>query len=654
MAIVKMHKLSLISLEKQKEQLIDTLMKLGVVEINTLDPQSLDDEYSKMIANDGDEQLVLEIESNMAKIKAAIDYLGKYDNRKKGLFDSKSQIEVEKYQDVINNQNDIWNVVTQIGKLDGELVALRAEENRTENLIASLEPWKSLDMEVDTPSTRNVTFLTGTIPAMVNVENLEQELYAAVPESYLEVINSDRDQSYLFVTYYSKREEEAMGLLKGYGFSKVVFKELTGTIGENIAKAKETLKTIWVRRDEIEKRIAAFADEIESLEVLYDHYAIQRDRAKVLERLVRTDKTFMLEGWLPAQESERVKQEILKQYDCLLEIIEPKKGEQHPILLKNHPLVEPFEIITEMYSLPNANELDPNPYMAPFYFLLFGIMIGDAAYGIILALATGYVIMKFKPQGMAGKLLKLIFLGGISTFFWGALFGSWLGDLVYVVTGGAYTIPPLWFNPMDDPMKMLIFSFAFGAVHIFVGMGLKAYMLIRDGKPLDALFDIGAWYLIIPGLVMMFAGGTIGTIGKYTAIVGALMIVLTAGRAEKNIFKKLTSGLGSLYGISGYLSDILSYSRLLALGLATGVIASVINTIGTLFGFNLFGILVLTVMLIIGTIFNIAINALGAYVHASRLQYVEFFGKFFEGGGKAFQPFKIKTKFIKLIGTGGK
>ena len=654
MAIVKMQKIFLLSLVKEKQQLIDTLMKLGVVQINTLDPQALDDEYAKLIVNDGNEQLVQEIEDKMARIKAVIDYLGKYDSRKKGLFSSGRPVEIEKYQDLVNHQNEIWQVVEQISKLDEELVALRSEENRTENLIASLEPWKPLDVEVDTPSTKNVTFLTGTTPAMVNMDNLAQELAATVPEIYLNVINSDRDQNYLFIAYLKKREDEVMGLLKAHGFSKVVFKDLSGTIADNLVKAQATLKTIADRRQAIEQRIAAFAGEIEKLEILYDHYAIQRDKTKVLERLAKTDKTFMLEGWVPAEESEKVKREIEKQYDCLLEIKEPEKGEQYPILLKNHPLVEPFEIVTEMYSLPNANEIDPNPFMAPFFFLLFGIMIGDAAYGIILALVTGYVIKKFKPQGMAGKLLKLLFFGGISTFFWGAMFGSWLGDLVSVVSGGSYNIPPLWFNPMDDPMKMLIFSFAFGAVHIFVGMGLKGYMLIRDGKPLDALFDIGSWYLLIPGLVMMFAGGIIGTIGKYTAIIGALMIVLTGGRNEKNIFKKLTGGLGSLYGISGYLSDILSYSRLLALGLATGVIASVINTIGTLFGFNFFGITVLIVLLIFGTVFNIAINALGAYVHASRLQYVEFFGKFFEGGGKAFQPFKINTKFIKLTNTGGK
>jgi V/A-type H+-transporting ATPase subunit I len=381
---------------------------------------------------------------------------------------------------------------------------------------------------------------------------------------------------------------------------------------------------------------------------LYDHFKIQKDRTKVLEKLVRTEKTFLLEGWLPAEESERVRQEIIKHYDCVLDIREPEKDEQHPILLKNHPLVEPFEVITEMYSLPNANEVDPNPVMAPFFFLFFGLMIGDAAYGLIMALATGLIVKIFKPQGMAGKLLKMICLGGISTLLWGALFGSWFGDLVYVVTGGAYTISPIWFNPLDDPMRLLIFSFILGAIHIFVGMGVKGYMLIREGKPLDALFDIGSWYLLIPGLAAMAVGGVVGTIGKYTALAGVLMLLVTQGRGEKNILKRLMSGLGSLYGITGYFSDILSYSRLLALGLATGVIASVINTMGTLFGLNLFGIIVLAIVLVIGTIFNIAINALGAYVHTSRLQYVEFFGKFYEGGGKPFKPFKINTKFTKL------
>jgi len=263
----------------------------------------------------------------------------------------------------------------------------------------------------------------------------------------------------------------------------------------------------------------------------------------------------------------------------------------------------------------------------------------------------------FTKNAGAPKLLRFgtptfivepIFFGGISTFIWGALFGGWFGNIVEAVTSGTYTIPPIWFNPMEDPMRLLIWSFIFGGIHIFVGMGLKAYMLIRDGKVFDAIFDIGSWYLVLLGLVMLAAGGVIGIIGKYMALAGAITLVLTQGRDQKNIVKRLFSGILSLYNVTGFLSDILSYSRLLALGLATGVIATVINTMGTLFGLDVGGIIIFIIVLIIGTVFNVLINALGAYVHASRLQYVEFFGKFYEGGGKAFEPFKIKTKYTNL------
>jgi V/A-type H+-transporting ATPase subunit I len=646
MAIVNMDKLALIGLERDKEKLIETLMKLGVVEVSAM--ETSDEEWSQLVVQDGDEEVVSQLETKLAQIKSALAYIGKYDTRQKGLFEPKRLVDKQQYNLVVENQQAIWQVVEQISRLDEQLGLLRAEENRLRNFAASLEPWRELEIPVETVSTRNVTFLLGTVPAIVEVDKLEEELCETVPESYLQLINSDRDQSYLFIAYYNKREEDALGILKNSGFSKVAFKELTGTIKENLDKANQRLKAIETTRAEIEKKLAAFSGEIENLEILYDHYQVQRDRKKVLNKMVKTDKTFMFEGWLPREESARVEKEISERYDCILDIRESEKGEEHPILLKNHPLVEPFEVITELYSLPSSKDIDPNLFLAPFYFVFFGLMVGDAGYGLLMALATGIFIKKFKPQGMAGKLLKLIFLGGISTFLWGVMFGGWFGDLVDAVTSGTYTIPPLWFNPLDDPMRLLTWSFIFGGIHIFVGMGLKGYMLIKDGKPLDALFDIGSWYIFLIGLVMLIGGGLIATIGKYMALTGAAMLILTQGRNEKNIFKRLITGVLSLYNVTGFFSDVLSYSRLLALGLATGVIASVINAIGTLFGFSVGGIIILVIVFIVGTVFNILINVLGAFVHASRLQYVEFFGKFYEGGGKAFEPFKINTKFTNL------
>jgi V/A-type H+-transporting ATPase subunit I len=237
------------------------------------------------------------------------------------------------------------------------------------------------------------------------------------------------------------------------------------------------------------------------------------------------------------------------------------------------------------------------------------------------------------------------------------MFGGYFGDFIPVAAKTLFNkdivVNAVWFNPIQEPMTLLVFSLILGAIHLFVGMGIKAYILIKDGRPVDALCDIFLWYVLLIGLVLFGIGGSVSAglaiAGKYMSIVGALGILFTAGRAKKGIVGKLLGGLGSLYGITSYLSDVLSYSRLLALGLATGVISQVINTLGSMAGGGIGGAIVMLVAFVIGHTFNLAINVLGTFVHASRLQYVEFFGKFFEGGGIAFNPFNKKTKYVEII-----
>ncbi|WP_094549090.1 V-type ATP synthase subunit I [Petroclostridium xylanilyticum] len=648
MAIVKMDKISLIGLETDKEQIIESLMKMGIVEITNIEQKGSEEEWVQFVAKDGDEGEVSRIEADISRVRSALDYLVRYDTRKKGLFEPKRKISRDQFNRIVHNENSIWHAVDQISHYTEQLSSLRSEENRLLNLIATLEPWKSLAVPVDTTSTRFTTVSLGVVPAIVDTEKLKQDLYEQVPESYLDVINADKDQSYLFVIYYSSLEEEAMKVLKTYGFTKVAFKDLEGTIEENILKAANEIKDIEAEREKVERNIAALANEKDNLEVLHDYLMVQRDRKKALSRMVKTDKVFMLEGWLPEESGEKVRDYITQQWDCVVDIQKPDKEEEYPVLLRNHSLVQPFELITELYSLPSFKGIDPNLFMAPFYFVFFGLMVSDAGYGLVMALITGIILARYKLEGLAHKLIKLLFLGGISTFIWGVMFGGWFGDILPVITQGAFSIPPLWFNPLEDPMRLLTWAFIFGAIHLYTGMALQAYKFIRDGKWLDALFDVGFWYIFLTGFPLWILGGTIGTIGKYMVIAGAVLLVLTQGRTQQGIVKKLLSGVLSLYNVTGFLSDVLSYSRLLALGLATGVIATVINTMGSLFGFNIVGIIILIIVFIGGHTFNILINALGAYVHSSRLQYVEFFGKFYEGGGKAFEPLKINTKYIQL------
>ena len=347
---------------------------------------------------------------------------------------------------------------------------------------------------------------------------------------------------------------------------------------------------------------------------------------------------------------------MLDKNECYYEISEPIKNEETPIMLKNNKFASPFEAVTVMYSMPLATEVDPTPIMAPFYFLFFGLMLSDAAYGIILSLACFALLKKFKLEGTMKKMVTMFFWCGISTFFWGALFGGWFGDAVAVFSktflGREIVINPIWIDPLQEPMTLLIFSLILGAIHMFVGMGMQAYMLIKNGKALDALFDVGLWYMLLIGLVLFGVGSMItpalSSVGKWMALIGAVGIVVTGGRNKKG-FGKITGGFGSLYGITNYLSDVLSYSRLLALGLATGVVAKVVNILGSLAGSGVVGIIVFIAVFLFGTVFNLAINALGAYVHSCRLQYVEFFGKFYTGGGKPFEPFVGKTKFVKIV-----
>ncbi|NSW90532.1 MAG: V-type ATP synthase subunit I [Firmicutes bacterium] len=650
MAIVKMHKVSIIGLERDKAEILENLMNIGVLDVSDIGSKASSEEWTEMVNSDGQEEEVLKLESDIEKVKSALEYLSLYDKRKKAFFKPKRVIDASIYGEIIEDKEKLWSVVEEINKLDEKLTALKTEKNRLENFINTLEPWKSVEIPVDLTSTRTTGIMFGVVPVTVDTKQMISDIEKEIQECYIQLVNTDKDQAYLQIIFHNSREEELIKSLKQSGFNRVTF-DIKGTVKENIDTSVINIEKIEAEREKLKEAIAEYVNQRNNLEVLYDYLNIQRDKKAVLGRLLRTDKVFILEGWVPDHAVKIFKNDVAKNWhwDCIVDIREPGQEEEYPILLENNRFVEPFELVTELYSLPKPTGIDPNPFMAPFFFIFFGLMVSDAGYGLLMALATAFVLYKFKPGETVGKLLKLLFWGGVSTFIWGALFGGWFGDIVEKVSSGNFKLEPLWFNPLTDPMKLLLWSFIFGGIQLYVGMGLKGYNLIREGKVLDAVFDIGFWYILLTGLALLLVGGNAAIIGKYMSITGVILLILTQGRHEKNIVKKLIKGVVSLYNAVGFMSDVLSYSRLLALGLATGVIASVINTIGTLLGFSLPGIIVLIFAFVIGHIFNILINALGAFVHSSRLQYVEFFSKFYEGGGKPYKPFKINTKYINIV-----
>ena len=345
--------------------------------------------------------------------------------------------------------------------------------------------------------------------------------------------------------------------------------------------------------------------------------------------------------------------------------------ENAPVKLKNNKLAEPAQGILTMYAAPSKADIDPTPVLAFFFYFFFGMMFSDAGYGVLMVLATGLMIKLFKPDKKMRNNLKLFQYCGISTTLWGLVFGSIFGDapaaMAKLFTGNEFVmahsisnmadptpaiLPWPIIDPQKDALTLMIISIAFGLVHILVGMGCKFIVCFRQKDYAGAFFDTGLWMLMLVGFAILAAGmittPVLMTVGAVIAIACAVGLVLTQGRGKKGIVGKLIGGVASLYSITSYISDLLSYSRLLALGLTTGVMAQVFNMLATMMGTNVLGIVFMVVIFLLGHLINIGLNALGAYVHTMRLQYVEMFSKFYEGGGKEFEPFSLNSKYIKI------
>ncbi|MEG2074060.1 MAG: V-type ATPase 116kDa subunit family protein, partial [Angelakisella sp.] len=509
----------------------------------------------------------------------------------------------------------------------------------------SLLPWSDYKVPLGETETKTCYIRLMTFPVATDIEATEKEL-AENATAILYKVGSDKDQHFAVLITYKSDLSAAEDLLRQRGASRVNFAELSSTPSEEIAACTKQIEHTETEISEAEQALKMLAKSGDILKLVFDSVQTEIECKRAEQKLLHTQETCLMGAWIPVRKKEKV-EKLLEQYTCFYHYEKPQNEEETPILLKNNKWIAPFESVTEMYSLPSSNSIDPNPFMAPFFFLFFGMMLSDAGYGLIL-LIGGLIGSKLMNDS---KLMKMLGYCGLSTIFWGILYGSYFGDAIPQIARTFFNVEiaiPTLIDPLKDPITILILSFAFGIMHVFVGMGLKAYLMVKRGHPWAAFFDVGMWYFVIIGLLLLLAGGILGTIGQFMAIGGAVGLVLTQGRDKKNIFMKAASGVLSLYDITGYFSDVLSYSRIMALGLATGVIASVVNTMGTMPGKSFIGVIAFILVFVFGHLLNFAINALGSYVHTSRLQYVEFFGKFFEGGGGVFMPLRANTKYVNI------
>ncbi len=644
--ILKMQKLTLIGFLADKESLLRDLMKKKCVQIDGA--QNIRDyESISQITMPGVAQ-TYELEQELAKFTSAIRAVSPYEEKaglfaKKELTDFSTMLDKSLYQESVQLRDEINKIVKQIAEQ-------KSTSSRSQLQITALEPWKDLNLDLSTTQTKSTALMYLTCAADVNLEEFEKQLQEATSLCYLHKVSSSPEVTCLILLYHKDAQDAVMDVVKCYNTNRPDFSAIHGTAAENISSLKNTIEACKQEEEKLTEQLKVAATSSKILKTGFDMVTLQIDDQKVRENIFQTQSVFALTGWITENDVDKVKK-VLEKYPCYYTMTQPDKEDEPPVKLKNSKFVEPYEMITEMYSLPTPDGIDPTPMLTPFFILFFGMMLADAGYGIIIFLLCLIGLKVLKPdEGALKNAMKIGTACGLSTIFWGAMYGGWFGNLISQISeswfGKAVSIPMV-LDPLNNPMSVMILSFVLGAVHLFTGMGIKIYMLAKRGHLLDGLMDIGLWYVLLIGLPMLAIPAT-ASVGKVLAIGGALGLILTQGRHEKNILMKLVKGVMSLYDITSYLSDVLSYARILALGLAGGVIANVVNMMGTMPGLNILGVIAFVLIFAFGHIFNLAISGLGAYVHTSRLQYVEFFGKFYEAGGKPFKPFKANTKYTLI------
>ena len=640
MAIVKMKKLRVVAMAEQKDALLEGLMRLGCVEISAPDA-ALSDPALAALLERGTSRLT-ETRTSLADARAALAAIKRYGKAKDGLFIRRSPVSLKEFSGgerleqgaaACRHINEALQVISRV----------QAEEERLLSARASLLPWQSLDLPLEMGGTDHTLFRLGVCPGSTDTGAVRNALGGADAAAELYEISGDRQQKYLLAVFHREDEEKVQDTLRPFNFSAVAFPNLTGTAKENLRRLDELLAENRARREGAERAIRESASQQDALRLYADHLAARETEDGGAERLLTDGTILYFEGWAPA-EKEAAVGAFLDSLDCAWETADPREEEypEVPVQLKNNAVTRPLNMVTEMYSLPAYDNVDPNPLMAPFFILFYGIMLADMGYGLLMIAAGLYVTRKYHPKGTMGHMFGLATLCGISTFFMGALTGGFFGDfltqLVKLTTGGDFALPAL-FTPLNDTLMILIGAMVLGLIQIITGMAISFIRKIRRGRILDAVWEEGTWWTVFLGIALMALGIT-----NWVLYLGLVMIVVGSGWNARG-FGKVTAIFGSLYNhITGYFGDILSYSRLMALMLAGSVIAQVFNTLGAIPG----NVVVFVIISMAGNALNFALNLLGCYVHDLRLQCLEYFGKFYEDGGKPFRPLAANTKYVDI------
>lgn len=661
MAVCKVKKVNLFTHIEFKDKIIEELQQAGCIQITNVTAKL---ETPDLLTYK--EIKTSEIDSALSKIKYCIDYLSNYKDKAKRF--NKSLAGLRDTYDcgklaLLFTQFDYENIYRKCKELDRALAELKSRENHIEGIKDQLTEWKELNIKIqDLEGTKNTKLILGFIASKDYIPCLE-EIKKIGKEIDIKKFGEDKKPCKIMIIYIPEYHLPLNKILGKYNFEYFKFPpELKGTPTEVIKNISKEFKDIGKKRGKIVKASRKLYKNNLSLYIAFDHLFISKNKKDIEKYFKQTKNVIILEGWILEKDINSLKKRLFKKYhEIEIFFSDPKENEDIPVALSNNKIIKPFEVITELYGIPQYKEFDPTPLLMPFFFIFFGMCLSDAGYGLIVAGLFYFGARKFKVGGMAKKFFNLLILGGLSSFIAGAFMGSWLGNTLDFLPHQIIFIRNILLdkvaliNPINNPMPILIFSLILGIIQIYTGIITKFIDNIKDKKLTDGLMDQGSWLLLITGFLIFGIADIfslsklIVSLSKCMIIGGVLSIVFSQGRTNKNIFKRIGTGILALYNVIGYLSDVLSYSRLFALGLATSIIAVVVNTLVLLVkDIPYIGFIFVILIYFGGHLFNIVISALSAFIHSARLQYVEFFTKFYQGGGTAFNPFKIETKYVKI------
>ncbi|MBR2547868.1 MAG: V-type ATP synthase subunit I [Eubacterium sp.] len=671
MAVLKMRRISITALKKDRKPILEKLQALGIMEMHQIEPEG----FEKVDTRE-DRQV---FDNNVRLTEQALDVLESYSPEKASVLSSlegKELIDKADYVETGSKAAVVLETGRYIISLSKEISEKKAVCQRLAARAEQLKPWKLLGTPLSgtAQETEKTALLLGTVPPDLTqdkiyevMESADQDDEADPVPCVVDILEEDNDAKYISVICMKENVPEIEDALRGAGFAKPSA-ETESAPAEEIKKIESDIKKEEQDIERLSSEIAGLAEYREDIRRLGDYYRMRSGKYEIIADLPETEDAFIVSGYVDERHVEIINKVIGDKYDCNIDVDEISEDEDVPTVLENNRFSSSMEGVVQSYGLPGRHEFDPTTIMSFFYVFFFGLMLSDAAYGLVMTVVCALLLWKYKrmDQGMK-KQLKLFMFCGISTTFWGIMFGGYFGDAITVVAETFFdktvTVPALWFVPLEDPMRLLIWCLAFGVVHLFVGLAIKGYEELRDGKTLDFFCDVVLWYVFLIGLLLMLIPSEIfrsisqidisfppavNMLAKVMAAGGALGLILMSGRDHKNPLLRLALGLYDVYGVTSWLSDVLSYSRLLALGLATGVIASVVNQMGSMAGGGIVGAVLFIIVFLIGHSLNMAINILGAYVHTNRLQFVEFFGKFYDGGGRPLEPFTQDTKYVEV------